>query len=72
MKKLYRFDVDFINPRGNPGTFMGLEAVSVEEALERTPHMLAASSQWKPEQFKIACVRLSKNQTVGEVKRELR
>lgn len=51
-----KYDIHFINPVGNPGTHYALEADSPEEAAEQSPHWLAASSQWRPDQFKVISV----------------
>lgn len=62
-----RYDIDFINPMGNPGTHYAFEAESEEQAREQSPHWLAASSQWRPDQFKVTAVRPSIYQKQEEV-----
>lgn len=54
-----KFDVEYINPLGNPGTHYAVEAFSIEEAEQISPEYLAASSQWRPEQFKIISAKIS-------------
>ena len=53
------FDVDFINPLGNPGTIYAIRAVAPEDAIAEAPEVLAVSSQWRPDQFQVVEVRLS-------------
>lgn len=54
-----KYDIEFINPMGNPGTLYALEADSPEDAAAQSPHWLAASSQWRPDQFKVTSVKVS-------------
>jgi hypothetical protein len=54
-----KYDLEFINPLGNPGTHYAFEAETIEEAETLSPHWLSASSQWRPEQFKIVSVKKS-------------
>lgn len=54
-----KYDIDYINPMGNPGVHYALEANSAEEAAQQSPHWLAASSQWRPDQFQVTAVRIS-------------
>lgn len=54
-----KYDLEFINPLGNTGTHYAFEAESPEEALAASPHWLAASSQWRPDQFKIVSIKQS-------------
>lgn len=72
MKKTLHFDVEFINPLGYPGTLVALCSDSVEKALSEAPFWLSASSQWRPDQFKVVSAKLSKNQPIKEDTRELR
>lgn len=72
MTRIMKFDVSYINPLGNPGTFMEFPCESVEEVVRLTPFWLAASSQWSPEQFKVVSVKLSSNQEVDKDDHRLR
>lgn len=54
-----KYDIEFINPLGNPGTHYGLEADSPEDAAAQSPYWLAAASQWRPDQFTVTSVKLS-------------
>lgn len=54
-----KYDINFINPMGHPGTHYALEADSPEEAANQSPQWLAASSQWRPDQFKVVSVEKS-------------
>lgn len=53
------FDVDYTNPLNNPGTLYAIIADGPEDAARQTPYRLAASSQWRPNQFKVLAVRVS-------------
>lgn len=54
-----KYDVEFINPMGNGGIHYAVIADSPEEAIEKSPHLLAASSQWRPDQFTILSAKIS-------------
>lgn len=57
-----KFDITFNNPMGNPGILYKIEADTPEEACGQAPHLLAASSQWHPEQFTVLTAKLSKHE----------
>lgn len=54
-----KFDIEYINPMNNPGTCYAVEADTPEEACVRTPYLLAASSQWYPDQFTVLSAKIS-------------
>lgn len=54
-----KYDIEFINPMGSPGIHYALEADTPEEAAEQSPHWLASSSQWRPDQFTVTSVKVS-------------
>ena len=54
-----KFDVEFLNPKNNPGTLAAFLAEDEEDAKTRAPIALAASSQWHPEEFTILAVKPS-------------
>lgn len=54
-----KYDIHFINPMDSVGIHYALEADCAETAAKISPHMLAASSQWLPEQFKVIKVEKS-------------
>lgn len=59
---MIKFDIEFINPMGNAGVLYEISASSPQEAIEKAPQMLAASSQWRPDQFIIISVKISKHE----------
>lgn len=63
-----KYDVEYFNPMGNPGVMYALEADSPQEACNAAPHWLAASSQWRPDQFTVTSAKIS----IYEDNRELR
>ena len=57
--KNVKYDVIYTNPLGHPGTLYGLESSSPQEACDEAPHWLAASSHWRPQDFKIKSAKIS-------------
>ncbi len=45
------WDITYITPVGIQGTHFAVEGDTVEEALEKTPHMLSYGTPWTPDQF---------------------
>lgn len=64
MKKF--FDVDFINPKGHPGTVYEFEADTPEQAMEDVPYALSVNSPWRPDQFRVMAVRPAANPVYSE------
>lgn len=54
-----RFDIEYLNPKNNPGTLYAIKCENEEEAALLAPILITASSQWKPEDIKIISVKKS-------------
>lgn len=54
-----RFDIEYINPLNNPGIIYAIEADCPQQACNQAPYWLAASSQWRPDQFTVISAKIS-------------
>lgn len=63
-----KYDINFINPLGNPGVHYALEASSPQEACDQSPYWLAVSSHWRPDQFTILSAKISIYENIDELR----
>jgi len=54
------FDVKYKSPAGIIGTHVAVDAMSEEEAKQKSPLWLSFNTPWKPEEFEVLSVEISK------------